>query len=91
LAVPARAINKARLRLASTHPGGGIILLVPLLDKEGLFVSIQWAFGITDGTYAAVKSWAARFGLDPANPLGEVEGGHGRSHKISTNCGFDGI
>lgn len=58
----ARAINKARLRLAGTHPGGGIIPLVPLLDKEGLFVPIRWSSGITDGTYAAVKTWVARFG-----------------------------
>jgi len=65
----ARAINKARLRLAGTQPGGDVIPLVPLLDKEGLFIPIQWASDFTDGTYAAVKTWATRFGLDPVNPI----------------------
>jgi hypothetical protein len=76
----ARAINKARLRLASTHPGGGIIPLVPLLDKEGLFVPIRWASEIMAGTYAAVETWAARFGLDPVNPINgtRLEGATGR-------------
>jgi hypothetical protein len=42
----ARATNKARLRLAGTHSDGGIIPLVPLLDKEGLFVPISYPMGI---------------------------------------------
>jgi hypothetical protein len=65
----ARAINKARLRLAGTHPGGSIIPLVFLLDKKGLVIPIRWASEITAGTYAAVETWAARFGLDPVNPI----------------------
>lgn len=80
--VRAKAINKTRLRLAGTHPGGGIIPLVPLLDKEGLFVPIRWASEITDGSEAAIATWAARFGLDPVAPAGEVEGGGEVGHEV---------
>lgn len=80
--VRAKAINKTRLRLAGTHPGGGIIPLVPLLDKEGIFVNIRWASEVTDASQVAIATWAARFGLEPVETAGEVEGGGEVGHEV---------